>query len=78
MKFKKCPSIFNRIKIDLDNTDKMSNFYLTGSQKLQLMKGVSESLAGRISIVELDGLSMREINGISFNKHFVPTKEYIE
>lgn len=56
----------------------MSNFYLTGSQKLQLMKGVSESLAGRISIVELDGLSMREINGISFNKHFVPTKEYIE
>ena len=74
----KCPSILNRIKIYLDNTDKYSNFYLTGSQKLQLMEEVSESLAGRVSIVELDGLSMREINGIPFNKHFVPNLEYIQ
>lgn len=74
----KCPSIFNRLKIVLDNTDKMSNYYLTGSQKLQLMAGVSESLAGRVSIIELEGLTLREINGISFNKHFIPTKEYIE
>ena len=73
----KCPTIFNRLKIVLDNTEKMSNFYLTGSQKLQLMKGISESLAGRVSAIELDGLSMREIYNISFNKHFVPTKDYI-
>lgn len=73
----KCPSIFKRLKIVLDNTDNMSNFYLTGSQKLQLMEGVSESLAGRISIVELDGLSMREIDKINFNKHFIPTNDYI-
>ena len=74
----KCPTIFNRLKIVLDNTEKMSNFYLTGSQKLQLMEGISESLAGRVSVVELDGLSMREIYNISFNKHFVPTKDYID
>ena len=74
----KCPTIFNRLKIVLDNTEKMSNFYLTGSQKLQLMEGISESLAGRVSAIELDGLSMREIYNISFNKHFVPTKDYIE
>ena len=74
----KCPTIFNRLKIVLDNTEEMSNFYLTGSKKLQLMKGISESLAGRVSIVELDGLSMREMYNISFNKHFVPTKEYID
>ena len=73
----KCPSIFKRLKIVLDNTDNMSNFYLTGSQKLQLMEGVSESLAGRISIIELDGLSMREIDNINFNKHFIPTNDYI-
>ena len=73
----KCPSIFNRIKIILDNTDSMSNFYLTGSQKLQLIEGISESLAGRVSIIELEGLSMREINNISFNKHFIPSKDYI-
>ena len=73
----KCPSIFNRLKIVLDNTDKLSNFYLTGSQKLQLMENVSDSLAGRISIVELEGLSLREINGVNFNRHFIPTEEYL-
>lgn len=73
----KCPSIFNMLKIYLDNTDSFSNFYLTGSQKLQLIEGISESLAGRISIIELEGLSMREIVGNSFNKHFVPSNEYI-
>ena len=73
----KCPSIFNKLKIILDNTEEFGNFYLTGSQKLQLMEGISESLAGRISVVELDGLSLREINDIDFNRHFVPSPEYI-
>ncbi len=73
----KCPSIFNRIKIYLDNSEKMANFFLTGSQKLQLLENVSESLAGRISIMELDCLSMREITSNDFNKHFVPSFEYI-
>ena len=41
------------------------------------MEGVSESLAGRVSVVELEGLSLREIKGISFNRHFVPTETYI-
>lgn len=74
----KCPSIFNKLKIVLDNTDEYGNFYLTGSQKLQLMEGVSESLAGRVSIVELEGLSMREIYDVPFSKHFIPTQEYIK
>ena len=73
----KCPQIFNRMKIILDNTEKLSNFYLTGSQKMRLMESVSESLAGRISVMELEGLSLREINNVSFNKHFVPSAEYI-
>ena len=74
----KCPSIFSKIKILLDNTDEYGNFYLTGSQKLQLMEGISESLAGRISIEELEGLSLREIYDVPFTKHFVPTDEYIK
>jgi hypothetical protein len=73
----KCPSIFNRIKIVLDETEKNSNFFLTGSQKLQLMEGISESLSGRISIVEMEGLSLREIYDVNFNKHFIPTNEYL-
>lgn len=73
----KCPTIFNRLKIILDNTDRHSNFFLTGSQKLQLMENVSDSLAGRISIMELPGLSLREIYGVDFNRHFIPSAEYI-
>lgn len=69
----KCPSIFNHLKIILDNTDKNSNFFLTGSQKLQLMENVSDSLAGIISAMEPEGLSLREIYGVDFNRHFVPS-----
>ena len=38
-------------------------YWLTGSQKFELMQGVSESLAGRIGIFNLLGLSNREIAG---------------
>ena len=74
----KCPAIFNKLKITLDNTDTYGNFYLTGSQKLQLMEGVSESLAGRVSVVELEGLSLREIYTVPFTKHFIPTENYLK
>ena len=74
----KCPSIFNKVKIILDNTEKKGNFYFTGSQKLQLMESVSESLSGRVSVMELDGLSLREIYGVDFNRHFVPSEEYLK
>lgn len=70
-------SILNGIKLRVDASNERGNFILIGSQKLELMKGVSESLAGRISILELSCLSLREINNISFNKHFVPTLDYI-
>ena len=74
----KCPMIFNSIKIILDNTDKYGKFFLTGSQKFHFMANVSESLAGRISVMELDGLSLREINNVDFNKHFVPSSDYLK
>ena len=74
----KCTSIFNRLKLVLDRSDQNGMFFLTGSQKLQLMENVSESLAGRISILELDGLSLREIDNIPFNRHFVPTQAYLD
>ena len=73
----KCPTIFNRLKIVLDNTENKGNFLLTGSQKLQLMENVSESLAGRISVMELECLSLREIYRLDFNRHFVPSDDYL-
>ena len=62
----------------VDESDQRGDFILSGSQKLELMKGVSESLAGRVSIMELAGLSLREINGIMFNRHFIPSSQYLQ
>lgn len=70
-------SILEEIKQIVDESDKRGQFILSGSQKLELIKGASESLAGRVSIYELAGLSLREIFNVDFNKHFVPTDEYI-
>lgn len=69
--------ILEEIKRIVDETDERGMFILSGSQNLELMKGMSESLAGRVSITELAGLSLREIHGVKFNRHFVPTEEYL-
>ena len=71
------PNLLRYIKMEVDSTDKKAIFYLTGSQQFDLMKNVSESLAGRIGIVNLLGLSLREIKSIDFNEPFLPTKEYL-
>lgn len=71
-------SVLEEIKLIVDESDERGKFILSGSQKLELMKGMSESLAGRVSITELSGLSLREINAVGFNRHFVPTDEYLK
>jgi len=71
-------SILEEIKLKVDDSDERGQFILSGSQKLELMKGVSESLAGRVSVYELSGLSLRELHQIRFNSPFVPKEEYIK
>lgn len=65
----RAPNLFRYIKIKCDESDERGLFCLSGSQPLELMEGVSESLSG---------LSMREIKGDSFNRSFVPTMEYVQ
>lgn len=74
----RAPNLFRYIKIKCDESDERGLFCLSGSQPLELMEGVSETLSGRIGIIELSGLSMREIKGDSFNRPFVPTMEYVQ
>ena len=61
------PEIFPTIKILCDESDQTGQFWLTGSQQFNMMENVRESLAGRISILELFSFSMREIESISYN-----------
>jgi predicted AAA+ superfamily ATPase len=56
------PGLFRHLKTAVDsNRDRNGQFLLTGSQKFTLMKSVSESLAGRADIAELETLSLAEI-----------------
>ena len=71
------PNLLRYIKIEVDNSDKKAMYYLTGSQQFNLMKNISESLAGRVGILNLLGLSLREIKDIDFNEPFMPTEEYL-
>ncbi len=56
------PGLFRHLKSAVDrHRTRNGQFLLTGSQKFTLMAGVSESLAGRADIVELETLSFDEI-----------------
>lgn len=71
------PGLFRYIKMNVDESGKKGQFFLTGSQQFKMMKNVSESLAGRLGILNLLGLSLREIQNDAFNDIFVPTDEYL-
>lgn len=51
-------SVLEEIKQKVDDSEKRGRFILSGSRKLELMKGVSETFRGRVSICELSGLSL--------------------
>jgi uncharacterized protein len=55
------PELLPYLKARIDEDRSPGRWLLTGSQKLQLMRGVSESLAGRVAVLELDPLSVREL-----------------
>jgi predicted AAA+ superfamily ATPase len=62
------PGLFRHLKVEVDaKRTRNGQFLLTGSQKFTLMKSVSESLAGRADIVELETLSFAEIRA-AFHK----------
>lgn len=67
------PELFSPLKWIVDQSTKKGQVVLTGSQTYRLMKGVSESLAGRIRILEMSGLSVRELMGNVRTAHpYVP------
>ena len=57
------PELFIYIKMYVDKNHELGAFWLTGSQVLHLMRGVQESLAGRVAVLSLTSLSQAEIYG---------------
>lgn len=72
----KAPALFNQIKLLLDRSHKKGQFFMCGSQQFKMMKGVSESLAGRIGLCTLLGFSLREAHAVECSLPFIPTEKY--
>lgn len=66
------PNLFSYLKLKVDESNEKGRYWLTGSQQFHLMKNVSESLAGRVGIINLNSFTYSEINN-NFNKEiFLP------
>ena len=60
------PTLLRHVKADIDrHREETGRFLITGSQDFPLMEGVTESLAGRSSVLTLHSLSAREYEGWS-------------
>lgn len=57
------PELFSYIKMHIDKYHNPGDFWMTGSQIFRLMRGVQESLAGRIALLHMSPLSQREMTG---------------
>ncbi|ACE61356.1 ATP-binding protein [Actinobacillus pleuropneumoniae] len=71
------PELFSSLKLAIDK-QKMSGLYLlSGSQAFHLMQNVTESLAGRVAVLKLQGFSLREIQQLDFSLPFIPNQDYL-
>lgn len=71
------PALFRHLKVAVDaDRHRMGRFLMTGSQKFALMQSISESLAGRCAILEMDTLSAAEIHD-AFQKDAPSVENFI-
>ncbi len=55
------PELFQKLRVLADRPDRDTKFFITGSASPRIIKGVSESLAGRVRLIELGGFSIDEV-----------------
>jgi hypothetical protein len=72
------PELLPLIKMSIDQDRTPGRFWLTGSQQFQVMKGVSESLAGRVAVLQLSGFTRRELLDKPQSGPFIPTLDSLE
>lgn len=71
------PNLLSYLKLIVDNSEKRGQYWLTGSQQFHMMKNITESLAGRVGIIDLKGLSLKEIDNLK-QIPFMPTEDFIK
>jgi len=62
------PELFPLLRVLADRRPLKARFLLTGSASPGLVRGVSESLAGRVALVDVAGFSLEEVGGGEWRK----------
>jgi predicted AAA+ superfamily ATPase len=57
------PEMLSALKRRVDRSDDKGQYFLTGSQDLAVLRSVGESLAGRVGILHLEGMTLEEMLG---------------
>lgn len=70
------PELLPAIKEHIDTYHENGRWVLTGSQRFELMKGISESLAGRITILHLETLSGAELRATGLGRETLEALPY--
>ena len=65
------PEVLSAIKRFVDESNQVGQYYLTGSQNFAALRQISESLAGRVAIVELDPLTIYEEQQLSSHQSWL-------
>ena len=60
--FQRQPGLFSLLRVLSDRRPLQAKFLVLGSASLKLVKGVSESLAGRVAYIEMSGFNLSEIS----------------
>ncbi len=69
------PGIFSYLQTHVDSSKEVGQFILTGSQNFLLMEKISQSLSGRVGILKLMPLSLKELS--DYGKNYTEYEEYI-
>ena len=64
----RAPGVFEALRVLVDRPGNRARFVLLGSASPRLIKGVSESLAGRLAFVDLSGFDMTEVGPSALNR----------
>ena len=65
------PELFEILRVLVDRPGCEARFLLLGSASPHLVRGVSESLAGRVALIEMSGFDLREIGPVNYKQHWM-------
>ncbi len=67
------PEILSELKINVDKSGSPGQYLLTGSQQFQLIRGMQETLAGRVLLLNLPAMTVMEKAGFGNRRHWLPS-----